>query len=194
MQDRLDETMRTRVIRSINSKAALKALFKVKDNELTFAKAIATTAEVEDAAKVAKETVHGQKVNPSVLKLQRKVNPSVLKLLRKKANSGMDQKTCFWCGKNNHTADKCRHKTSTCNYYKKLGHIEPACRTKRGDNSKPKWQVKTVNIVKNTPELHEKVHVHGQNVQFEVNTGAGSLMTGRGKPWENLSERNPTTL
>ena len=44
---------------SINNEAVLKALYKVKDSELTFAKAITVAVETEEAAKVAKETVHG---------------------------------------------------------------------------------------------------------------------------------------
>ena len=36
----------------------LKALFKIKDDELTFTKAVEVTLETEDATKAAKETVH----------------------------------------------------------------------------------------------------------------------------------------
>ena len=39
---------------------ALKTLFKLKDDELKFSNAIRVAQEVEEAAKVAKETVHGQ--------------------------------------------------------------------------------------------------------------------------------------
>ncbi|XP_048586178.1 uncharacterized protein LOC116604056 [Nematostella vectensis] len=58
--DPLDEAMRTRFICSINNEAVLKALFKVKDDELTFVKAVQLAIEIEDAAKVAKETVQGR--------------------------------------------------------------------------------------------------------------------------------------
>ena len=57
VEDPLDEALRSRFICSINNKAVLKALFKVKDNELTFSHAIEIAVETEDAAKVAKETV-----------------------------------------------------------------------------------------------------------------------------------------
>ena len=46
---------------SVNSEAVLKALFKVKDEKLTFAKALQIAQETEEAAKVAKETVYGAK-------------------------------------------------------------------------------------------------------------------------------------
>lgn len=59
IRDPLDEAMRTRFMCSVNNEAVLKALFKVRDADLTFAKAISVAVETEDAAKVAKETVYG---------------------------------------------------------------------------------------------------------------------------------------
>ena len=61
IKDSLDEALRQRFICSVNNEAVLKALFKVKDDELTFAKAVQIATETEDAAKVAKETVYGTK-------------------------------------------------------------------------------------------------------------------------------------
>ncbi|KAL5499565.1 hypothetical protein EMCRGX_G011006 [Ephydatia muelleri] len=61
IQDPQDEAMRTRFMCSVNNEAVLKALFKVKDDELTFAKALQIALETEEAAKVAKETVYGSK-------------------------------------------------------------------------------------------------------------------------------------
>ena len=73
--------MRTRFICSVDNEAVLKALFKIKDNELTFAKAIAVAVkteeaakfakaiavavETEEAAKFAKETVYGTSITLS---------------------------------------------------------------------------------------------------------------------------------
>ena len=54
IKDPLDEARRTRFICSINNEAVLKALFKVKDDELTFSRAVEIAVETEDAAKVAK--------------------------------------------------------------------------------------------------------------------------------------------
>ena len=45
-----DEALRTRFICSVNNEAVLKALFRMKDDELTFAKAVAVAQETEDAA------------------------------------------------------------------------------------------------------------------------------------------------
>ena len=57
----LDEALRTRFICSVDNEAVLKALFKIKDHELSFARAIEIASEMEDAAKVAEETVYGSK-------------------------------------------------------------------------------------------------------------------------------------
>ena len=53
-----------RFICSVNNEAVLKALFKIKDTDLTFARAVQVAIETEDAARVAKETVYGSKARP----------------------------------------------------------------------------------------------------------------------------------
>ena len=52
----LDEALRTRFM-FINNEAVLKALFKAKNDDLTFAKAIEIATQIEDAAKCAKDTM-----------------------------------------------------------------------------------------------------------------------------------------
>ena len=48
---------------SVDNEAVLKALFKIKDDELSFSKAIEVAMDIEDAAKCAKETVYGEKMS-----------------------------------------------------------------------------------------------------------------------------------
>ena len=55
IKDPLDEALRTKFICSVDNEAV-----KLKDDELKFSNAIRVAQEVEEAAKVAKETVHGQ--------------------------------------------------------------------------------------------------------------------------------------
>ncbi|GFN82592.1 transposon tf2-6 polyprotein [Plakobranchus ocellatus] len=45
--------MRTRFVCSIHNEAIIKALFKIKDDELTFTRAIEIAAEVEEATRTA---------------------------------------------------------------------------------------------------------------------------------------------
>ena len=56
IKDPLDEALRTRFICSVDNEAVLKALFKLKDDELTLLKA----QEMEEASRVAKEQCMGQ--------------------------------------------------------------------------------------------------------------------------------------
>jgi hypothetical protein len=56
--DPQDEALRTRFICSVGNEAILKSLFKIKDGELTFTRAINLAVEAEEAAK---ETVYGTK-------------------------------------------------------------------------------------------------------------------------------------
>ena len=81
-------------------------MFKIKDNELKFAKAIEVAQEVEDAAKVAKETVHGTKPKPvhKVKQHNTKGSPDG------KAKSNDNSYICYRCGKKNHKANDCWHK------------------------------------------------------------------------------------
>ena len=77
MKDPLDEASRTRFFCSLDNKAVLKALFKFKDDELTFHKAYQVTQEIKEAAKAAKETVYWT-TSKSVYKVgqqKRKANP-----------------------------------------------------------------------------------------------------------------------
>ena len=72
IKDPLDEALRTKFICSVDNGAVLKTLFKLKDDELKFSNAIRVAQEVEEAAKVAKEIVHGQ---PSRLPKRKKRKP-----------------------------------------------------------------------------------------------------------------------
>ena len=116
-----DEALRQRFICSVNNEAVLKALFRIKDDELSFAKAIQTAIETEDAAKVAKETMYGPASGhfkkPQLNKLDTK------KKIFKKI-------VCYRCGKN-HLAPDCPHKESKCNFCHIKGHLESVCRKKK---------------------------------------------------------------
>ncbi|WP_435321313.1 hypothetical protein, partial [Klebsiella pneumoniae] len=63
IKDAQDEALRTNFMCSVDNEAVLRALFQIKDDELDFERAIQVAEEVEDAAKAAKETRHGQMPN-----------------------------------------------------------------------------------------------------------------------------------
>ncbi|XP_067950437.1 uncharacterized protein [Watersipora subatra] len=67
--DPFDEAMTTQFACSVNNEAVLRALFKVKETELSFKRAIKIATETEDAAKIANKTVYEeqQKVNKEIM-------------------------------------------------------------------------------------------------------------------------------
>ena len=83
IEDPQDEALRQRFICSVNNEAVLKALFKVKDTDLTFARAVQVAIETEDAARVAKETVYGSKARPvNKVHQKQKKGPSAVSFQR----------------------------------------------------------------------------------------------------------------
>ena len=96
IKDSLDEALRTRFMCSVGNEAILKALFKVNDDELTFTKAIAIAVEIEEAAKVAKETVYGSK--PSFNSINQIQSP-VQQNRGRKRFPDFPYGTCPRCGK-----------------------------------------------------------------------------------------------
>ena len=86
IKDPLDEALRTKFICSVDNEAVLKTLFKLKDDELKFSNAIRVAQEVEEAAKVAEETVHA----------------------KSKTSKTQEKKTaCFRCGNSGHFSKAC---------------------------------------------------------------------------------------
>ena len=91
--DPLDEALQTKFICSV---------VKLKDDELKFSNAIRVAQEMEEAVKVAKETVHGQ---PST---------SVHYHPKSKTSKTQEKKTaCFRCGNSGHFSKACPH-TAIC--------------------------------------------------------------------------------
>jgi hypothetical protein len=189
--DPLDEAMRTRFMCSIQNEAVLKALFKVKPEDLTFAKAVETAVEIEEASKVAKETVHGQPIDEQRLLDVNKVSN------RKPSRQGKPQrhyggnqpqdKPCFRCGKPGHSPAECRFKTSKCNYCAKEGHIYAACNKRKSDErNKPCRLVtdkpETVHSVK---QLSQTIFLNGKQCTMELDTGACGNFISEGN-WERL--------
>ena len=129
-----DEALRTRFMCSVNNEAVLKALFKVKDDELDFNKAIDIAIQTEDAAKVARETVHGSKTQSVQQVKNRPIIPPTQQRAKPQSQGVQPRKVvCYRCGGNNHHAQKCNFKDFACNFCQIKGHLEKVCRKKQAN-------------------------------------------------------------
>ncbi len=190
IKDPQDEALRTRFICSVNNEAVLKALFKIKDDELDFARAIRIAVETEDAAKVAKETVYGTQPRTVHKVHQNKSGHSTGK--RKSRVDAPKSKTfagtCFRCGKQNHLANVCWFKTASCNFCNKTGHLEAVCRKKATAACKPSVKricqhqlIKAVSCNKGKLHMHNlerTIKIGGVNHTVELDTATlGNFVT-----------------
>ena len=192
IKDPQDEALRTRFICSVNNEAVLKALFKVKDDQLDFARAITIATEIEDAAKVAKETVYGSK--PKAVNHVRQCRPDSRpsRQPKKAPISGKFNGDCYRCGKPNHKANECRFKDSTCNYCNIKGHLESVCRKKQFANKDHGRPIKRIDVVKAVqtrnipvPKLEVPLSIDGKTFVMELDTATtGNFITKQ--YWEEL--------
>ena len=199
IQDPQDEALRTRFICSVNNEAVLKALFKIKDDELTFTRTIQLASEVEDAAKVAKETVYGHPSTKQINKIHLehkhgdKKPPSQQKVHSKPADIRKEAVKCYRCGKAGHKAPACKFKNEVCLFCKRTGHLQVVCQQKQ--RRVKAGEVKHISkyaLVKQVtfeeaklPKLEVPITIEGLECQVELDTGTGGNFIST-KVWEQL--------
>ena len=179
IKDPQDEVLRQRFICSVNNAATIKALFKAKDTELTFARAVEVAIETEDAARVAKETVYGSKARPA-----NKVHQNKTKGPQQnhQQSHSKDQQKCYRYGKA-HKASDCPYKEAKCHFCDKKGHLKAVCQKKQrqeqGRSShNPVKKITEADLVKailgevsqDTPRLDVPVTIQDRQFTKELNT------------------------
>ena len=179
IKDPQDEALRQRFICSVNNETVLEALFKVKDTELTFARAVEVAIETEDAARAAKETVYDSKARP-VNKVHQKQKKGPQQ--NHQQSHSKDQQKCYRCGKV-HKASDCPYKDAKCHFCDKKGHLKAVCQTKQrqeqGRSShNPVKRITKAELVKailgefsqDTPRLDVPVTIQDRQFTMELDT------------------------
>lgn len=179
--DPQDEALRQRFICSVNNEAVLKALFKIKEEDLTFAKAVQVAIETEDAARVAKETIYGSKSKP-VNKVHHKKMKSHQgsSQRRNQQQSTSTDKECYRCGKAHKVTD-CPYKDAECHYCSRKGHLEAVCRKKKHQQQsgkKPTNKITKTELVnailgevpQDTPRLDVPIKIQDRQFIMELDT------------------------
>ena len=179
IEDPQDEALRQGFICSVNNEAVLKALFKVKDTDLTFARAVQVAIETEDVARVAKETVYSSKARP-VNKVHQKQKKGPQQ--NHQQSHSKDQQKCYRCGKV-HKASDCPYKETKCHFCDKKGHLQAFFQKKQrqeqGRSShNPVKRITKAELVKaifgevsqDTPRLDVPVTIQDHQFTMELDT------------------------
>ena len=172
IKDPQDEALRSRFTCSVNNEAVLNAHFKVKDDELDFTRGIEIAIETEDAAKVAKDTVHRFKLTT-------------------------EKSACYRCGDETHQAPQCRFKDSECIFCGIKGHIATVYRKRQSVNAKnSKTSVNLIHEVKAVNEqslskLEVPLEIQGNAEWSWILQRMESSYQGRhGRIWQVQNLRN----
>ena len=170
----------------------MKALFKLKDDELTFSRAVEIAVETEDAAKVAKETVYVSKPTQPVHKVT--ANKFSKKTASNSKDSGGPKVKCFRCGKTNHVAPDCRFKDAVCNFCKSTGLLEKVCRKKTQQSTASpvkaidSQEVNSIaNGVTSVPKLEVVIAVNDTKVTVELDTATAANFLSL-QEWQRLGK------
>ena len=99
---------------------------------------------------------------------------------------------CPRCGKTEHLSKDCRHIKSTCHFCQKMGHLQSVCLKKKKEDGGSvriisRRALRTVKNIDSIPQLKQSVWVSGQQLTFEVDTGAGDNFCSKDF-WKKLGE------
>ncbi|KFD51348.1 hypothetical protein M513_07753 [Trichuris suis] len=193
--DILDSTLRDQLVCGLRDQKLQRQLLCV--SELTFSSALslALTAEAYNSEVAKMHSPHrGESQDVQLIRRDNHPQERVQRTVREQAIPAGPRKTsCYRCGEQ-HSPASCRFKSATCNFCKRVGHIERVCRSKvNSSTAKQKQAAKrptSANLVGqssgmpfvnathcqtdslNFAPFATTVHLNGMAVKMEVNSGA----------------------
>ncbi|KFD60021.1 hypothetical protein M514_07753 [Trichuris suis] len=129
--DILDSTLRDQLVCGLRDQKLQRQLLCV--SELTFSSALslALTAEAYNSEVAKMHSPHrGESQDVQLIRRDNHPQERVQRTVREQAIPAGPRKTsCYRCGEQ-HSPASCRFKSATCNFCKRVGHIERVCRSK----------------------------------------------------------------
>ena len=118
----LDRALRDQFITGLRNLALQKQILVKPEDEVKKFDDVVRFAYTDEAASAFSQQLQSEPAEKSVHRTRH--HPA-------KKGKGEQQpvkkKTCFRCGAEDHLANKCRHKSTTCNYCHRQGHLERVC-------------------------------------------------------------------
>ena len=182
----LEDMLRDRLVCGVRNKQIQKRLLAEKD--LTFAKA-KELAESMEAAAIGSKQIQEKSETP--VQGVHYASPAATDVYQPRPFQGRGKVTCYRCN-GNHFPSACRFKQLIYNKCKKIGHIAPACRSKKpADKGTTKhshhvdeqyevaepegaeYSMYNITHKKGDDPIYLDVTMNGIHVKMELDTGSG---------------------
>ena len=130
----LDDMLRDRMVCGINNTSIQRYL--VSEQDLPFENAHALALGMETGARNVQTL---QKSVEAVVSTAENSDSSEMTVheVRNRASPGTERKTCYCCGKADHSPNKCHFKNAYCHTCGKKGRIAPECKSAHSGKSSP---------------------------------------------------------
>lgn len=194
----LEEALRDRFVCGLSSETTQRRLLAKKDLDLKTATDLAVAMEIANS-----DTLIIKGEMPAINKVQQGRGSTTSHKPGRHSKANKTNK-CFRCGAI-HDPNTCKYKNATCNFCKKVGHISPACFSKKKDasakkieasnNSESNLHLYAVKTKHQVSKYTVPVEINNQSTHMELDTAADVSITSEHWITRNLPDIqiHPTT-